>query len=368
MVMQRGNEIYQRHLCSKARGFPLWIPEPNKRLPLAYQKRGIGIGDVGIITRSGAFSFLFNICVPSDNPINPRLLPEGFAPIYPPLDALDVAEFNEFKPGSYLASASIENLQSGFDAQSVDLGQFICPELLTNKLRGLAFETSASGGAILTMPEGAVAFDLENVAAIRNYIAANVEKWYRFVNGVRGREAKNGDVRVVIGCDKTTSWGMAALANVTQHKVNQLKFKATGGPSAQSARPLYSWDYSGVAEVKVGPDIKEVNALRSNATASSDEEFSNQCLFIRTLNATLNTEAWKKLHDNVDSTSVLYSNPSAQTTYPEPPPHSRSERRMFNTSFSTPQSSPDGTDLKNLRSSTQCSEVCTTFPCYLHTD
>ena len=338
MVTRRGNEIYERHLCLKGRGFPLWIPEPNKRLPLAYQKRGIAIGDVGIITRSGAFSFLFNICVPSDNPINPRLLPEGFAPIYPPLDALDVAEFNEFKPGSYLASASIENLQSGFDVRLVDLSQFIFPESLTNKFRGLAFETSASEGAILTLPEGAVAFDLENVAAIRNYVAANMEKWYRFVNGVRGREAKNGDVRVVIGCDKTTSWGMAALANnVTQHKVNQLKFKATGGPSVNSARPLYSWDYSGVAEVKVGPDIKEVNALRSSATAPSDEEFSNQCLFIRTLNATLNTEAWKKLHDKVDLTSASHSNPWAQTTHPEPesPPHPHSERRMFNTSLST---------------------------------
>ena len=128
MVTQRGNEIYERHLCLKGRGFPLWIPEPNKRLPLAYQKRGIAIGDVGIITRSGAFSFLFNICVPSDDPINPPLLPEGFTPIHPPLDALDVAEFNEFKPGSYLASASIENLQSGFDARLVDLGQFICPD------------------------------------------------------------------------------------------------------------------------------------------------------------------------------------------------------------------------------------------------
>ena len=220
----------------------------------------------------------------------------------------------------------------------------------------------------MTLPEGAVAFDLENVAAIRSYVAANVERWYRFVNGVRGREAKNGDVRVVIGCDKTTSWGMAALANVTQHKVNQLKFKATGGPSVNSARPLYSWDDSGVAQFKVGPDIKEVNALRSNATAPNDEEFSNQCLFIRTLNATLKAEAWKKLHDNVDSTSVLYSNPSTQTIYPESesPPHSHSERCMFNTSFSTPQSSPNRTDIENLRSSTQCSRVCTAFPCYLH--
>jgi len=99
----------------KGRGFPLWIPEPNKRLPLVYQRKGINIGDVGIITPAGAFSFLFNICVPSNNPINPRLLPEAFAPISPPLDPLDITEFDEFKPGSYLASASIENSKSESD-------------------------------------------------------------------------------------------------------------------------------------------------------------------------------------------------------------------------------------------------------------
>jgi hypothetical protein len=115
------------------------------------------------------------------------------------------------------------------------------------------------------MPEGAVAYDLENIPAFREYVAANVGKWYKFVNGVRGREAKNGDVRLVIGCDKTTSWGMAALSNVTQHKVSQLKFKATEDSSINSTRPPYTWDYSGMAEVKVGPDIKEINALRCQA-------------------------------------------------------------------------------------------------------
>ena len=123
--------MYERHLWLKGRGFPLWIPEPNKRLPRVYRKDGINIGDVGIITPSGGFSFLFNICVPSDNPINPRLLPEGFAPIYPPLDALDVIEFDEFKPGSYLASSSIENSQSGSDARLVVYDYFMFPRSLT---------------------------------------------------------------------------------------------------------------------------------------------------------------------------------------------------------------------------------------------
>ena len=219
--------------------------------------------------------------------------------------------------------------------------------------RGLVFETSASEGAILTMPEGAVAYDLENIPAFRDYLAVNVEKWYKFVNGVRGREAKNGDVRLVIGCDKTTSWGMAALANVTQHKVSQLKFKATENSSVKSARPPYTWDYSGMAEVRVGPDIKEVNALRRNDdpfddSPPSDEELSNQCLFIRTLNATLNDEAWKALNDNLGLTNVLDSSPSSRNIFPETPP--RSQRNAYNLSFNTPQSSPDHPNFGTQRS------------------
>jgi hypothetical protein len=108
---KRGNEIYERHLSLKGRGFPLWIPEPNNRLPLAYRRRGINIGDVGIITPSGGFSYLFNICVPPEDPLNPRALPEDFAPLYPPLDSIDIREFTEFRAGSHLASSSIENSQ-----------------------------------------------------------------------------------------------------------------------------------------------------------------------------------------------------------------------------------------------------------------
>lgn len=73
---------------------------------MSYRRKGINIGDVGIITPSGGFSFLFNICLSHDNPINPETLPEGFAPI--PIVPTDIREYFEFKPETYLASTSIE--------------------------------------------------------------------------------------------------------------------------------------------------------------------------------------------------------------------------------------------------------------------
>jgi len=115
----KDNEIYERLLRRKGRGFALYVPEPNKRLPMAYQKKGINIGDVGIITPDGGFSFLFNICVPREDPINPRILPEDFSLLQPTLADVDVVEFPRFKPGSYLTSASIEKKESESNTRCV---------------------------------------------------------------------------------------------------------------------------------------------------------------------------------------------------------------------------------------------------------
>ena len=109
---QKSNDIYERHLILKGRGFPLWIPESNQLLHLDYRRTGVRIGDVGIITHSGGFSFLFNICLPHDHPVNPRILPEHFTPISPPIEATDIEKFVVFKNGSHLASASIRRSQS----------------------------------------------------------------------------------------------------------------------------------------------------------------------------------------------------------------------------------------------------------------
>ena len=92
--------------------------------------------------------------------------------------------------------------------------------------REIVFESSASEGAILTMPQGAHAEHLANVSKFRQYLSANAESWYRYVNDERGREARNGDVRLVIGCDKASSWGMATFANSTAQDF-RLRFKPT---------------------------------------------------------------------------------------------------------------------------------------------
>ena len=151
------------------------------------------------------------------------------------------------------------------------------------------------------MPDGAISQELENLPIFRDYVAANVERWYRYINGPRGREAKNGDVRLVVGCDKATSWGMATLSNMTQH--NQLKFKPLDAQSSSSGSCGYTWEHSGTADVKVGPDQKEINELRTRSEDEDDSptggNFLNQCLFVRTLNITLGDEDWELLNRGI---------------------------------------------------------------------
>ena len=76
--MPTPSEVYRCLLLPTGNGFPLWTPEPNEMLPDEKRDKGIMIGDVGIIKADGSFDFLFNICVPSSDPINRDRVPPEF--------------------------------------------------------------------------------------------------------------------------------------------------------------------------------------------------------------------------------------------------------------------------------------------------
>ena len=126
---QKSNDIYERHLILKGRGVPLWIPDPNQLLHRDYRRTGVRIGDVGIINPSGAFSFLFNICLPHDDPVNPRILPEHFAPISPPIEDTDIERVEEFVNDCHLASASIKRSPQSTAISCVSIYVFFFCEL-----------------------------------------------------------------------------------------------------------------------------------------------------------------------------------------------------------------------------------------------
>ena len=186
----------------------------------------------------------------------------------------------------------------------------------------IVFESSASEGAILTMPRGARSEDLGNLATFREYAAANVANWYRYVNGPRGREAKNGDVRLVVGFDKTSSWGIATFANQSHQNNCRLKFGLSEADSAST----YTWsENSGIADVRAGPDSEEIDELRIDSDPP-DVLFENQCLFVRTLNVTLADDVWADIHSISSSIPVDPRN----SQYPRVKNYSNSNRPQSN--------------------------------------
>ena len=84
MNIESEQDIYARLLtrAEPKRGYPLWFPEPNRRLPYEYRCDGVRIGDVGVITEHGSFDVFFNICLPISHPLHSTYgVPEGFQQI-----------------------------------------------------------------------------------------------------------------------------------------------------------------------------------------------------------------------------------------------------------------------------------------------
>ncbi|PPQ77885.1 hypothetical protein CVT25_015372 [Psilocybe cyanescens] len=265
-------QVYKRHMQPKGYGHPLWIPQSNMRLPVPYRQTGVCIGDVGIITREGAFDCLFNICLPRDHPINSHV-PDNFEPLLIPLSHRPILEYRSFSWGAYLASDDIHANQA--------------------HLNGMHFVTSAPEGAILTMPRGAHFQRLANPCQFDNYIAANAESWYRFVNGRLLRGADNGDLRIVTGCHKSTVWGMATVFNSSQYTTqsHSLRFNALQPPHPYSANLLYFWEVSGSVLAKVGPEAGDNDDLLDH---HHGHELRNQCLFVNSHSVSIRPEIWSK--------------------------------------------------------------------------
>ncbi|KAF6750827.1 hypothetical protein DFP72DRAFT_909439 [Ephemerocybe angulata] len=288
-----GNIIYERQLLQKKHGFPLWIPHPNMRLPKSYTDKGVSVGDVGIVTPYGSFDYLFNVCLHAEHPNNAGPLPEGFVPLL--IQQKDISETPEHGPGSYLCSSSVTSTQ--------------------DHASSLSFHSVEGEGAVLTMPEGAIHEDVRNLSKFREYAAVHAQNWYKFTNGVCGREIENGELHLVTGCDKTTSWGMATFARL-----------AGGDASAATQPPLApvsldfmfhltsdseagdgcvcSWTQSGNAEVKSTSNSADADGVRHR----------NQCTFFRSHTVTLSEDEWAKVQATVEVANGGYVSDATSDT------------------------------------------------------
>ncbi len=111
------------------------------------------------------------------------------------------------------------------------------------------------------MPDGALSQDLLfHRKTIAKYISANARMWYEYADGDQcGLEIHNGDLRVVCGIDKATSWAIATLkTDAVEEPSTQLEFVAADQPGASEA---YRWETVGRARGRVGPPQDETRDL-----------------------------------------------------------------------------------------------------------
>lgn len=111
-------EVYYNQLLAKKRGSPLWVPGPGMQLPIAYRRRGVSIGDVGLVYCSGGFDFLFNIFLPADHPIHRGRVPGGFHPFNFAEIEGDIERTVIYAANSYLASSTLRKT-SGVNSECV---------------------------------------------------------------------------------------------------------------------------------------------------------------------------------------------------------------------------------------------------------
>jgi hypothetical protein len=134
---------------------------------------------------------------------------------------------------------------------------------------GYSFTSTSSEAAILALPEGAARQNLRNLTKFRRHAIQNTLRWYQFVNGTLGREAPNGSLYLVTGCDKSTTWGIASVSGAFGS--SSLSLKATAAQIAEARVSYsYSWETRCPATVRVGPE-----------PGGNLDRLQNQCVFLR---------------------------------------------------------------------------------------
>ena len=152
------------------------------------------------------------------------------------------------------------------------------------------------------MPQGAHDEDLRNINRFKDYASLHAESWYQYANGPCGRGIGNAELHLVTGCDKTTSWGVAAFSCAQSKRVEDhvtlSDFNVSNEPR-HSLYPTFVWDQQGAADVKAGPEDDEDDELMGRPEGHAVRPLRNQCTFIRSLTLALGDDEWERLQVKV---------------------------------------------------------------------
>ncbi|KAF8145794.1 caspase domain-containing protein [Mycena galopus ATCC 62051] len=304
------SRLYTRLLLPKGHGYPLFHPQPYEDLPLEARRVGIEIGDVGVLTSDGSFDVIFNICRSADDPGNRFGVPEGFEQIE--LDpAKDIASRPRYhRPGCHVSNSKITKRRLGVDA-GVESNVFV--PLGAGAV--VEISTSSKETAVLLLPDGASRTDLRRNKKFRDYALKHALFWYAFVNGDLERIVDNGDLYLVTGIDKTSSWSLAAVENHSEGREMSLKLKAA---QVGSAATSCAWEWESASSfADSGP----------RPLPEDDDRIENQTVFLRGFKVAI---SFSRLKKSVKAISIVDSKPSDILSKPGGSPFPQS--RLSNTS------------------------------------
>ncbi|KAJ7433969.1 hypothetical protein FB451DRAFT_1008840, partial [Mycena latifolia] len=183
---------YSSLLFRTGNGYPLFYPEPSGDLPEPARKSGTEVGDVGIVAHGdGGFDPIFNILRAGDDPANRFGVPQGFEQLILGPEDIRILPLYHL-PGSDVSNTTIDKKRLDIEA---------------------GVSTNSKQTALLLLPDGATRWDLRPQQKFRDYALKHAQSWYTFINGDLGRMIRSGDLYLVAGVTKSTSWSVAAVEN-----------------------------------------------------------------------------------------------------------------------------------------------------------
>ncbi|KAJ7483223.1 hypothetical protein FB451DRAFT_102269, partial [Mycena latifolia] len=271
------SDLYSSLLFPTGNGYPLFYPEPSGDLPEPARKIGTEVGDVGIVAHGdGGFDPIFNILRTGDDPANRFGVPQGFEQLI--LGPEDIRMLPLYHlPGSDVSNTTVNkrrlDIEAGVENNVfLPLGAGAVVEVSTNSKQT----------ALLLLPDGASRWDLRPQQKFRDYAVKHAQSWYAFVNGDLGCMVGSGDLYLVAGVTKSTSWSVAAVENQSGDGNLSLKLKAA---QVGNAGASYAWGWESAS-----------SSANSGPRRRSGEESwrDNQTVFLRGFKVALRSTPLKR--------------------------------------------------------------------------
>ncbi|KAF8131624.1 hypothetical protein EV363DRAFT_1417036 [Boletus edulis] len=253
-----------------SRGFPLYAPEPDRRMPPDYQARGARIGNLGYIVWMGG-SAAFSICV------YPQITRSIVSMAFPELSTYEFGEErdhedvqvrpNEDLPGGVVSTCPTRVIQLNGTADARDCTSTVGAGF------SVQFTSSKAEGAMLVLPHGTEKRDLLTTRKLERVARENARSWYSFACANLGRHVNNNSLFIVTGHHKASSWCLASFSQAAG--TTELSLSLQAGPVIRaSVGAGCNWDTRDSASVRAGPGDE------------FDETCCNQAIFLRGLTIT----------------------------------------------------------------------------------